>query len=310
MNTLSKNVLCVAAAVMLLLVGAQAGFGQNATTGTLSGVVMDAQKGVLPGATVTAVHTPTGTTYEAVTQADGHFTMNAVRVGGPYTIKVTMSGFKDAEQKDINVALGEVREVEFTLGLATVTETVNVVAEAQMIDTQRAGTASNIAAQTINALPTINRSINDFARTSPVLQRDVRQRGRHRVRQRGGPEQPLQQHADRRRGQQRRVRPRRHRHAGRPDGHAADQPRRHPGNPAARLALRRAPGRVLGRRHQRHHQERHQRLPRRRLLRGPQPDAHRRHPAPSHPVEPAAGRHEGGQVHRQAVSGSPSAGRS
>ena len=74
--------------MILLLVGAQAGFGQNATTGTMTGVVMDAQKGVLPGATVTAVHTPTGTTYEAVTQADGHFTMQAVRVGGPYTIKV------------------------------------------------------------------------------------------------------------------------------------------------------------------------------------------------------------------------------
>ena len=95
--------------------------------------------------------------------------MMAVRVGGPYTIKVTMSGFRDSEQKDITVALGEVRDVEFTMGLATVTETVNVVAEAQMIDTQRAGTASNIAAQTINTLPTINRSINDFARTSPYF---------------------------------------------------------------------------------------------------------------------------------------------
>lgn len=169
MNTFTKNVLCLAAAVILLLTGAQAGFGQNATTGTITGVVMDAQKGVLPGATVTAVHTPTGTTYEAVTQSDGHFTMMAVRVGGPYTITVTMSGFKDAEQKDITVALGEVRDVEFTLGLATVTETVNVVAEAQMIDTQRAGTASNIAAQAIQSLPTINRSINDFARTSPYF---------------------------------------------------------------------------------------------------------------------------------------------
>ena len=67
MNTFTKNVLCLAAAVILLLSGAQAGFGQNATTGTITGVVMDAQKGVLPGATVTAVHTPTGTTYEAVT---------------------------------------------------------------------------------------------------------------------------------------------------------------------------------------------------------------------------------------------------
>jgi outer membrane receptor protein involved in Fe transport len=169
MNKSLKKILCLAAAALLLLVGAQAGFGQNATTGTITGVVMDAQKGVLPGATVTAVHMPTGTTYEAVTQADGHFTMQAVRVGGPYTIKVTMSGFKDAVQQDVIVSLGEARNVEFTLGLASVSETVNVVAQAQVIDTQRAGTAANIAQQTIQALPTINRDIFDFARTSPYF---------------------------------------------------------------------------------------------------------------------------------------------
>src|SRR5450756_1564811 len=169
MNTLSKNVLSLAAALLVLIAGAQPGFGQNVTSGTITGVVMDAQKGVLPGATVTAVHTPTGTTYEAVTQSDGHFTMMSVRVGGPYTIKATMAGFRDAEQTNIMIALGEARSLDFTMGLATVTETVNVVAEAQVIDTQRAGTASNIASQAIESLPTINRSINDFARTSPYF---------------------------------------------------------------------------------------------------------------------------------------------
>jgi hypothetical protein len=169
MKTLFKSVLCLATAVVVLFAGVRAGFGQNATTGTITGVVMDAQKGVLPGATVVATHVPTGTVYEAITQADGHFTMNAVRVGGPYTIKATMSGFKDAEQKDITVSLGEARTVDFTVGLASVTETVNVVAEAQVIDTQRAGTASNIASQAIETLPTISRSINDFARTSPYF---------------------------------------------------------------------------------------------------------------------------------------------
>jgi len=167
MNTLFKNLLCLAAAVLVLLAGAQPGFGQNVTSGTITGVAMDAQKGVLPGATVTAVHTPTGTTYEAVTQGDGRFTMMAVRVGGPYTVKVTMAGFKDAEQKNIMIGLGEARSLEFTMGLATVTETVNVVAETQVIDTQRAGTAVNIASQAIESLPTVNRSLFDYARTSP-----------------------------------------------------------------------------------------------------------------------------------------------
>ena len=169
MNILSRTLLWVAAIGLVMVGIAQPGYGQNLTTGTITGVVSDAQKGVLPGATVVATHLPTGTTYEAITQADGHFTMMAVRVGGPYTLKASMSGFRDAEQKDVNVGLGEARAIEFQLGIATVTETVNVVAEAQIIDTSRAGTASNIAAQAIETLPTINRSINDFARTSPYF---------------------------------------------------------------------------------------------------------------------------------------------
>src|SRR5688572_8568650 len=52
---------------------------QNVTTGTLSGLVKDAQGGILPGAVVTAVHVPTGTSYEAVSQSDGRFSILNVR---------------------------------------------------------------------------------------------------------------------------------------------------------------------------------------------------------------------------------------
>lgn len=164
-----RSLLCLAATLVLVVAGAQVGYGQNATTGTLTGVVMDAQKGVLPGATVVAVHTPTGTTYESITQGDGHFTILAVRVGGPYTIKASMTGFKTQEQTGVEVGLGESRSVEFTLPLESVTETVTVTAEAQVIDTARAGTAANVPSQVIETLPTISRSINDFARTSPFF---------------------------------------------------------------------------------------------------------------------------------------------
>jgi hypothetical protein len=142
---------------------------QTITTGTLAGAVMDQQKAVLQGATVVAVHVPTGTTYEAVTQANGQYLMPAVRVGGPYTIKASMPKFKTQEQPDIQVNLGETRQVDFLLQLEGGTETVTVVADAIIIDTTRAGTAASIPAQTIEGLPTISRSINDFARTSPYF---------------------------------------------------------------------------------------------------------------------------------------------
>ena len=57
--------------------------------------VADQQGGVLPGATVNAVHTPTGTTYQAVTDVDGRYVILNVRVGSPYKITVTMSGFTE-----------------------------------------------------------------------------------------------------------------------------------------------------------------------------------------------------------------------
>lgn len=163
------KVLLATAVACALMIGAQSASAQNVTTGTLVGVVMDAQKAVLPGATVVAVHGPTGTTYETVAQADGRFTFLAVRVGGPYKVTATMSGFKTQDQGDVQVALGESRSVEFVLALQTVQESVTVVAVAQLIDTTRAGAGANIATQTIEALPSISRSINDFARTSPFV---------------------------------------------------------------------------------------------------------------------------------------------
>ena len=140
---------------------------QAVTTGSLSGQVEDQQSGRLPGATVLAVHVGTGTTYQAVTQVDGRFTLLNVRVGS-YTVKVTMPGFKDAEAKDVVVSLGEDKVVEFNLQLS-VAETVTVVAEMTPIDLSRAGSAANISNAVKEALPTISRSINDIVRVSPLF---------------------------------------------------------------------------------------------------------------------------------------------
>ena len=148
---------------------AQPAFAQTMTTGTISGTVVDQQGGVLPGATVLATHVPTGTTYETVTRGDGRFAILNVRVGGPYTIAVTMPGFKNEEQKDIMVALGEERTVAFKLQLASVSTTVTVTAEKPLIDTMQAGTAANISNALKEALPSISRSIFDIVRVNPYF---------------------------------------------------------------------------------------------------------------------------------------------
>jgi hypothetical protein len=155
--------------VCSLVLGLQFASAQTVTTSTIAGVVMDAQKAVVPGVTVTATHVPTGTTYQAITRTDGRFIMAGIRAGGPYTVTATMSGFKTAEQSGIEVGLGETRQVEIALQVAQIAETVTVVAETQQIDTARAGTAANLGAQAVEQLPTISRSLFDIARTSPYV---------------------------------------------------------------------------------------------------------------------------------------------
>jgi hypothetical protein len=141
---------------------------QGITTGSIAGVVTDAQGGVLPGATVTAVHTPTGTSYEGVTDGEGRYNILNVRVG-PYDITTNMSGFRAEKSQGIIVKLGEQATLDFKLQVATVSETIEVRGESLLIDPTRAGTADNVSTATIESLPTINRSLVDMARTSPYF---------------------------------------------------------------------------------------------------------------------------------------------
>jgi hypothetical protein len=156
------------AILCLVYGGAVTCFAQTVTTGSLAGVVTDAQGGALPGATIVATHTPTGTAYEAVTDGEGRFQLLNLRVG-PYTVGATMSGFKKEERRDIPVTLGEQRVVEFKLPIESLTETVEVVGQTSIIDSSRAGTADNVSAKAIESLPTISRNITDIARTSPYF---------------------------------------------------------------------------------------------------------------------------------------------
>jgi hypothetical protein len=155
-------------ALTALLVGCGAvAFAQTVTTGSISGEVKDPQGGALPGAVVVAVHTPTGTSYEAVSGNDGRYQILNARVGGPYTVTVKMPGFRDKSETGVTVNLGADQKVDVELALASVTEEVTVVAETPIIDTMRAGTASNVGSDAIETLPTVARSLSDFARLDP-----------------------------------------------------------------------------------------------------------------------------------------------
>ncbi|MEM6453662.1 MAG: TonB-dependent receptor [Acidobacteriota bacterium] len=159
----------VVLALVLLLAGAAGAFAQ-ATRGTLAGLVTDQDESTaLPGAIVEAIHTATGTVYSTVTRADGRFSILNVRIGD-YTVKVSMDGFRTEEKTGVNVALGGESYVTFALPLASVEETLTVVAEANpLINPGRTGNTSTVPEELIDSLPNVSRSIEDLARTNPFF---------------------------------------------------------------------------------------------------------------------------------------------
>ena len=82
------------------------------TTSDIAGQVI-ADKTPLAGATVTAVHTPSGTSYKTTTRSDGRFNLANVRIGGPYTITVTYVGYRTSSKDGIMLDLGQEYKADF-----------------------------------------------------------------------------------------------------------------------------------------------------------------------------------------------------
>jgi len=135
------------------------------TTSSMSGRVKDAQ-GTLPGATVIAVHTPSGTTYGTTTNSEGRFTLQGMRVGGPYTVEVRYVGYSPSRFENITLKLGETYRADFLLeNKAVGLDEVVVTGDAPKPTSSSTSTVLN--AEEIATLPTINRSITDIVKVSP-----------------------------------------------------------------------------------------------------------------------------------------------
>lgn len=145
------------------------------TTGTLAGDVMAKSDGsALPGVTIEAVHVPTGTRYSTISGANGHYEIPNVRVGGPYRVTATLSGFKTATNANVQVRVGESTNTPLRLELAAVTEAITVTATPDaIINPGHTGSTSSVSTTQIETLPTVNRTLQDFARTNPYFATDL-----------------------------------------------------------------------------------------------------------------------------------------
>jgi len=145
---------------------------QGVTTGSLAGTVTDTQAQAVEGATVIAIHLPSGTTYETATRADGRFTIIGMRVGGPYSVTVAHSGagtaFEPQTKDDVTVNLGVSTELTFTVTPITVTESVTVTGIADPVfASDRTGAATQISRREIATLPTISNRLDSVTRLTP-----------------------------------------------------------------------------------------------------------------------------------------------
>lgn len=136
------------------------------TTSSMSGVVKNEGGEALAGATIIAVHTPTGTKYTSVTRNGGRFDILNMNSGGPYTVTVSFVGYQNAQRTDIYLTLGDEYRVDFNMS-NNATQISEVVVSGQRNRSVKSGASTNINNRQINTLPTISRSINDFTRLTP-----------------------------------------------------------------------------------------------------------------------------------------------
>ena len=150
---------------MLFVVSASA----QVTTSALNGRIADENGETIPGATVIATHTPSGTQYYAVANAEGRFFINGMRSGGPYTVEVSCLGYQTVTYTDITLQLAESYNLSADLAIDNemLSEAIVVSTAASRLSVEKTGAATNISNDQITALPTVTRSIEDVTRLSP-----------------------------------------------------------------------------------------------------------------------------------------------
>ena len=143
-------------------------FGQE-TTSQMLGKVNNGGTG-LAGATVTALHVPTGTKYTTTTRKDGRYNLDGLRVGGPYVLTITYVGFKEEKQENIFLTIGQDFASDFSMisdSKELAVATVSAARQNRVFNNSHMGSQETISRQQMEQMPTINRSIQDFTRLEP-----------------------------------------------------------------------------------------------------------------------------------------------
>ncbi len=166
-----KNKFLLVFSMFCLLCSTQTLLAQ-VTTASMSGTVTDKKtKEAIPGVTIIAVHTPTGGQFGVVTDDNGTFSINNMKVGGPYKVTFSFIGYKQQDIMLGSLGLGENTKLNAALieeGSLDITEEAVVTARRDAtFDAGRTGATTNINSEQLAALPTLSRGLQDFVRLTP-----------------------------------------------------------------------------------------------------------------------------------------------
>ena len=153
--------------LFMLLVGFTTAMMAQITTSGMSGKVTADGEDVI-GATIEVVHVPSGTKYQAVTNAKGMYAINGMRPGGPYRVKVSYIGYQSKSFDNVSLQLGQTYNLNVGLNEdAQQLGEVVVNAKATKFTTEKTGASTNIDNQMLQSMPSVSRSITDYTRLSP-----------------------------------------------------------------------------------------------------------------------------------------------
>ena len=170
-STIVRRILQSLVAPLMFVALAVGAFAQG-SQGTLSGTTSDPSGAVLTNSKVTVTNTATGETFNTSSNADGLFVFPLLPVG-PYKVAATHDGFNTLTQ-NVQITVGGKVDLSLKLPLATGVETVQVSAEAPVVETTRTSQSDTVGDRQIANLPTNGRNFLDFTLLTPGVVRDVR----------------------------------------------------------------------------------------------------------------------------------------
>jgi hypothetical protein len=139
----------------------------RAQDATLGGTITDSTGGVLPGATLTAVHEASGNTFEGVTDERGVYRISAR--AGVYRLTVAMPGFGNVTRQGIELLVGQQVAINFELAPSTVQESITVTGEAPLLDLTSSSMGGNVDPRQTQELPVNGRDWMALSTLAPGM---------------------------------------------------------------------------------------------------------------------------------------------